>query len=148
MVKGIFLKQPPFMDKYSETDVLADLDLLSEANKNNKELGYLDCVGEKFEVLIMEEDDELKRESLLKVAETLQLASPELVKVFILDEKKIVLAFPSLKLLNDDDNKIYSYIIEELLRVTTFLLSLPDLTEERVIENLKNYIKLFIRWNR
>lgn len=147
MVKGIFLKQPPCMHKYSETDVLADIDFLNEINKkDNKELGYLNYLGEKFEVLLMKMEEKEKRDSMIKVANTLQNASPELIKTFVLDDVNVIVAFPSLKRYLDGDNKIYSFIIEELLRVTTFLLSFPDWTDEQVINYLKVYINLFIKW--
>lgn len=150
MVKGLVLTCAPEMDKYTEIDVLSELDVLTEI-PNDSGGKIKEYEGAKFHTIIMEYPTQESVDSVMTILTVLEEAAPELIKAFLWDGKKVVLSFPVLKD-NPKDNNIYQLIVNELLRVTTFLISENnnslsiELNQTSVQEKLRKYISLFIKW--
>lgn len=152
MVKGIRLKEPPGMDKVSEVDILGEIDVLEEVRDQIPADGFEVKTrifdGYKFHTIVTEYTDPDAIDSVMTVASTLETAAPELVKVFLWDGNKVVFSFPSMR---GDPSKrnIFIQIVDELLRVATFVISefnSGEVTSPDPIERLKKYIQLYIKW--
>ena len=152
MVKGIRLKDPPQMDRATEVDILSEIDVLREMPDRTISPDGLESKtrvfkGNKYHTLILTYDDEDTVESVLTVASTLESAAPELVKVFVWNEKNIVFSFPELS--SPTQPNVLIQLVEELLRVTTFVISeynTGEVIDPSPVERIKKYISLYIKW--
>lgn len=148
MVKGLVLRNPPEMDKYMEVDILAELDVLTEV-PNDTEGKIKEYEGTKFHTIITEYPTKESIDSVMTILSTLEDAVPELIKVFLWDDSKVVFSFPVLKD-HPKDSNIYQLIVNELLRVTTFLISESNtelsINNLSVQDKIRKYVSLFIKW--
>lgn len=150
MVKGIRLKHTPKMDEVSEIDILAEIDVLGKIPDNAKAPDESICETEIYEgmkycIIIMDYKDLSAMDSVMTIASTLEKACPELVKVFLWKDTKVVFSYPVLKA---GDENVLSPVIEELLRFTTFVLSEYNTGECEIMPSvrIRKYIELFIKW--
>ena len=147
MVKGILLKSIPCMNLYTESDILADLDLVNEINMKSLEgSGLSNYIGDRFEIHLMKESTQGTKYSLFEVLSILQEAVPELIRTFLYEDDYVLLAFLILTHIQENINNIYSEIVDELLRFTTFALTIPEWSREEAIFRVRQYVNLFIKW--
>lgn len=156
MVKGLRLRYPPEMDKASEIEILSEIDVLEEikndvyvpkGEESDVDIRIFD--GERYRTSIHTYKDSDTIDSVMMVASTLEQAAPELIKVFLWDDNKIVFSSPSIKGENYKERIIFNQIIEELLRVTTFIISeynTGEVTSPSPVERVRKYISLYVKW--
>lgn len=156
MVKGLRLRYPPEMDKASEIEILSEIDVLEEIKndvyvpkEDEEDTSIRIFEGEKYRTSIHTYKDPDTVDSVMMVASTLEQAAPELVKVFLWNENKIVFSSPSIKGENYKEKVVFNQIIEELLRVATFIISeynTGEVSSPTPVERIRKYISLYVKW--
>ena len=150
MIKGIFLMEEPYMDEVSELEILSDLDFLYEESKpsnfndGNYTMKKSSYKGENFITTIYETDYEPSMKAMFIAYDIIQKANPSFIKSFKYGKNKLIVSYPSYYEDGPDAVKIYSDMIDELLRVTVFLLryNSPD----EAVEQLREYIEMSVSY--
>lgn len=151
MINGIRIQKPPEMDKYSELDILSELDVLGEMEDGiiktiDGNLGRSEYESGKFHIKIMKMNDQTILHTLLEVTSVIEEAAPELVKTWLWNDDKVVLAYPTYYFKTDGgkDRNIITVIIEELLRFAGWCLK--NFNHLEAVQHVKEYIDLYIKW--
>lgn len=153
MIKGIYLTENPNMDKVSNIDILSDLDFLfreSEPSVFNGDLFSMrkttfNC--NKFVINVYESSKGSSLDGMFIAYNIIQRANPSFVRVFKFGENRLISAYPNYFIGDDEDeeyNVIYSRMIEELLRISVFLLK--NNSPEEASYLLRDYINLSISY--
>lgn len=150
MIKGIFLIEEPFMDEVTDLEILSDLDFLYEDSEPTtynggeyimKKSAYR---GDNFITTIYETSYQPSMSAMFIAYSIIQKANPSFVKVFKYGENRLIISYPNFYEDGIEIAKTYQDMIEELLRVTVFLLRNND--PEDSVELLKEYIDINISY--
>ena len=146
MIAAIKLSEKPKMTKYTEKDILLDMDPTKTIDKI--EMGeHLIREGywsKRFVIYLVSSPDrnevELKDQAL--IMKTLEKACPDLVKVFWFKKDEVLaVVYPFM----DDENDASNFISikSELIRVTQFFY-LEEMKPDLIVEKVKKYADLLI----
>lgn len=80
-------------------------------------------------------------ENLWDIYDTINNACPELIKS-IRREKTVFVAYPRYE--DKFNNATYSLMVDEIIRVTAYLLKANDFNRQKTAAEVKNYIKLCV----
>lgn len=151
MIKGIFLMEEPYMGIVSDSDVLSDLDFLygdSEGNATldggNYQMKKSIFKGERFVFTIYESDYDPSLRAMFIAYKVIQNANPDFVKVFKYGENRLITAYPNFSEDGVEIANTYASMMDELLRVTVFLLRNYD--PDEATEQLKDYISMSVSY--
>lgn len=150
MIKGIYLKKRPSMEDIPILDLMSNINFTKLIDK--KEMvdssGYDVTLnvfeGNKYKLRIYTSENKSGLSSIYFLFDVLKKASPNLVSIFKLDDK-ILLFYPNYKYLGENEDYLFEYTIEELLRIT--MISIKQVGDGNLIDSVslvKDYIKTFI----
>lgn len=139
------------MDKYTEMDILSELDVLDELKEgviltSDGNNGKTEYESHRFHIKIMKLNDPKVIHTLLEVTTILEEASPQLIKTWLWNEDKVVLAYPTYyyQVEGGKSRNIITVIIEELLRFAGWCLK--NFSHSEAVSHVKEYIDLYIKW--
>lgn len=151
MISGIRIQKPPEMDKYTEMDILSELDVLNELKEgiiltSDGNNGKTEYESPKFHVKVMKMDDANIIHTLLEVTTILEEAAPQLIKTWLWNDNKVVLAYPTYYYRGEGgkEKNIITVIIDELLRFAGWCLK--NFSHTEAVNHVKEYIDLYIKW--
>lgn len=152
MIKGFYLRDDPFMTDISETKVLSEIDLNREVDSviEYPEEGQMAEKHTYESDLLMISVFEIPKESgynaLYEVYSLLEKANPNYIKVIKKSKTTLIVAYPNFSEIEDDDPDKYDRLIEELVRVSVFLLRHYYSSEsmDTIVEYLRDYIKICV----
>ena len=143
MIRGYYLKYAPYMDKYTKEEIMGDLDLLREDKRGygkvqGKETSKRNSYkGGKFYITLFKFTNEDNKIVLLNIYKTLEKALPRFVKVFELKSGHIVVATPYFG--DKIEDYTYNMIMDELLRITSFII---DLNSSHIVDFIRDYANI------
>lgn len=154
MISGIKLPVTPNIDGVTLNNVLADLDLLNEKYpkttfKNARGVGIEKkiYIGNKYTISLIEyeKEDNSSFDSLCKLYSLISSAIPKFIKSFRCSNRLIMIAYPKF-----DDyrvNELYEFIMEEVQRVSVFLIKTFGMEREDYIKELiRDYVDMCVEY--
>lgn len=150
MIKGIYLRQLGEMSKVSDFDILKNLDPLLQTEEPEVFSGVLytmtrrSIYSKDYNITTFTADSKVSIDAMYNIYKIIEMADPNLIKVFYYTEDSIVVACPMFKGFIENTN--YSTVIDELVRVSAFCLKMTG-NVGKSVDLLKDYMELCINKN-
>lgn len=155
MITGIKLPLCPNMVGVTIEDVLSDLDILSEkfpesSFKNARDITITKRTyfGKKYLTTIIDysQKDERSFDITYDLYKIVSEALPNFMSCFKYSEKKIIISYPNFSSQFFHMNDVYENLMNEIHRLTVFLMKLYGDDRETLIALIRDYVNLCVEF--
>lgn len=153
MIRGIYLSSKPEMKGITLSKVLSELDLLKSSDPvvldsklSGSSMSRNQYTSDSFVTTLYESDSEVSISAFWNILDVLYSALPDYVFCYKLSDTKLLLSIMNYS--DDYDSFVYERMVDELIRVTVFLVSSFGIENRDKIESLlRDYVGMCVKYD-